>query len=45
MLLIFVLPVAVAQPAAAVGPRLLGWAFASVFCITACMLGVADPVA
>ncbi len=43
MLLIFVLPVAVAQPAAAVGPRLLGWAFASVFCITACMLAWPTP--
>jgi uncharacterized membrane protein YccC len=38
MLLIFVLPVAVAQPAAAVGPRLLGWAFAGAFCIPACVL-------
>lgn len=37
-LLLFVLPVAVAQPAGAVGPRLLGWAFAAVFCVTACML-------
>ena len=27
-LLVFVLPVAVAQPASAIGPRLLGWAFA-----------------
>ncbi len=36
-LLVFVLPVAVAQPASAVGPRLLGWAFAGVACITACM--------
>jgi uncharacterized membrane protein YccC len=36
-LLLFVLPVAVAQPAAAVGPRLLGWAFASTFCTAACM--------
>ena len=43
MLLIFVLPVAVAQPAAAVGPRLLGWASASVFCITACMLAWPTP--
>jgi hypothetical protein len=38
VLLLFVLPVAVAQPAAAVGPRLLGWAFAAVFCVTACMV-------
>jgi uncharacterized membrane protein YccC len=37
-LLMFVLPVAVAQPASAVGPRLLGWAFASVFCVTACVV-------
>jgi Fusaric acid resistance protein-like len=36
-LLLFVLPVAVAQPAGAVGPRLLGWAFASAFSIPACM--------
>jgi hypothetical protein len=37
-LLIFVLPVAVAQPVAEVGPRLLGWAVAGAFCITACMV-------
>ena len=37
-LLLFVLPVAVAQPAAAVGPRLLGWVVAGAFCIPACML-------
>jgi len=37
-LLVFVLPVAVAQPASAIGPRLLGWAFAGVVCITACMV-------
>jgi hypothetical protein len=37
-LLMFVLPVAVAQPPSAVGPRLLGWAFAAVFCVTACMV-------
>ena len=37
-LLLFVLPVAVAQPAAAIGPRLLGWAFAAAFCVTACMV-------
>ena len=37
-LLTFVLPVAVAQPASAVGPRLLGWTLAGVFCIAACML-------
>ena len=34
----FVLPVAVAQPAAAIGPRLVGWALAGAFCIPACML-------
>jgi hypothetical protein len=37
-LLVFVLPVAVAEPANAVGPRLIGWAFAGAFCIPACML-------
>jgi uncharacterized membrane protein YccC len=37
-LLMFVLPVAVVQPAAAVGPRLLGWACAGALCIPACML-------
>jgi hypothetical protein len=37
-LLMFVLPVAVAQPPSAVGPRLLGWAFAAVFCVTASMV-------
>jgi hypothetical protein len=37
-LLLFVLPVAVAQPANAVGPRLLGWLFAGAFCVPACML-------
>jgi hypothetical protein len=37
-LLLFVLPVAVAQPAGAVGPRLVGWAFACAFSIPACML-------
>jgi uncharacterized membrane protein YccC len=36
-LLLFVLPVAVVQPAAAVGPRLVGWSFAGVICIVACM--------
>jgi uncharacterized membrane protein YccC len=34
----FVLPVSVAQPAAAVGPRLVGWALAGAFCIPSCML-------
>ncbi len=37
-LLTFVLPVAVAQPASAIGPRLVGWTIAAVFCIAACML-------
>ncbi len=37
-LLVFVLPVAVAQPVAAVGPRLLGWTIAGAFCIPACLL-------
>ena len=37
-LLIFVLPVAVAQPASAVGPRLVGWALAGATCIPACLL-------
>ena len=37
-LLTFVLPVAVAQPASAVGPRLVGWALAGAFSIPACML-------
>jgi uncharacterized membrane protein YccC len=37
-LLTFVLPVAVAQPASAVGSRLIGWALAGVACIPACML-------
>jgi uncharacterized membrane protein YccC len=36
-LLLFVLPVAVAQPASAIGPRLLGWALAATFCIPACL--------
>ena len=37
-LLTFVLPVAVAQPASAVGPRLVGWTLAAALCITACLL-------
>jgi uncharacterized membrane protein YccC len=37
-LLTFVLPVAVAQPASAVGPRLVGWAFAVATCVPACLL-------
>jgi len=37
-LLTFVLPVAVAQPASAVGPRMVGWTLAAAFCITACLL-------
>jgi uncharacterized membrane protein YccC len=36
-LLTFVLPVAVAQPASAIGPRLIGWTIAALFCIAACM--------
>ena len=37
-LLTFVLPVAVAEPASQVGPRLVGWTLAAAFCITACLL-------
>jgi uncharacterized membrane protein YccC len=37
-LLTFVLPVAVVQPASAVGPRLIGWALAAAVSIPACML-------
>ncbi len=37
-LLTFVLPVAVAQPPGAVGPRLVGWALAGALCIPACMV-------
>ncbi len=37
-LLLFVLPVAVAQPAGEVGPRLIGWVVAAAFCVPACML-------
>jgi uncharacterized membrane protein YccC len=37
-LLTFVLPVAVAQPVSAIGPRLIGWTLAAAFCITGCML-------
>jgi uncharacterized membrane protein YccC len=37
-LLTFVLPVAVAQPATEVGPRLVGWVVAAAFCIPACMV-------
>jgi uncharacterized membrane protein YccC len=37
-LLMFVLPVAVMQPASAIGPRLLGWTLAGIFSITACLL-------
>jgi uncharacterized membrane protein YccC len=36
-LLTFVLPVAIAGSAAAVGPRLIGWAFAGACCIPSCM--------
>jgi hypothetical protein len=38
VLLTFVLSVAVAQPASAVGPRLIGWGLAGAACIPACML-------
>ncbi len=37
-LLTFVLPVAVAQPASAIGARMVGWTLAAAFCITACLL-------
>jgi uncharacterized membrane protein YccC len=37
-LLVFVLPVAVAQPDSAIGPRLVGWTLAAAFCIPACLL-------
>ena len=37
-LLVFVLPVAVAQPASSVGPRLLGWTLAAAVSIPSCML-------
>jgi uncharacterized membrane protein YccC len=37
-LLVFVLPVAVAQPTSSVGPRLAGWALAAAVCIPACMV-------
>jgi uncharacterized membrane protein YccC len=37
-LLTFVLPVAVAEPASAVGPRMVGWTLAAAFCITACLV-------
>jgi uncharacterized membrane protein YccC len=37
-LLVFVLPDAVAQPTSAIGPRLIGWAFAGALCIPAAML-------
>jgi uncharacterized membrane protein YccC len=38
VLLTFVLPAAVAQPASVVGPRLVGWILAGAVCIPACML-------
>jgi uncharacterized membrane protein YccC len=37
-LLTFVLPVAVAQPPSAIGPRLLGWTLAAAFCVPTCLL-------
>jgi uncharacterized membrane protein YccC len=42
-LLTFVLPVAVAQPVSAIGPRLLGWTLAAAFSIAACMLVWTPP--
>ena len=36
-LLTFVLSVAVAEPASAIGPRLIGWALAVALCIPACL--------
>ena len=36
-LLMFVLPVAVAQPASAIGHRILGWVLAGAFCVPACL--------
>jgi len=38
VLLMFVLPVAVAEPVEGIGPRLVGWVFAGAICIPACML-------
>ena len=37
-LLTFVLPVSVAAPASAVGPRMVGWTLAAAFSITACLV-------
>ncbi len=37
-LLTFVLPVSVAQPASAVGPRMVGWTMAAAACTGACLL-------
>ncbi|HEY1651722.1 MAG TPA: FUSC family protein [Acidimicrobiales bacterium] len=37
VLLTFVLPVAVAQPASAIGDRLLGWLLAGAVCLPACL--------
>jgi hypothetical protein len=37
-ILVFVLPVAVAQPTAAIGPRLIGWGLATALCVPACLL-------
>jgi uncharacterized membrane protein YccC len=37
-LLMFVLPVSVAQPASAVGPRMAGWTMAAAACTGACLL-------
>ncbi len=37
-LLTFVLPVSIARPVSATGPRLLGWSIAAVACTAACLL-------
>jgi uncharacterized membrane protein YccC len=37
-LLLFVLPLAVAQPASAIGPRVIGWTLAGAICLPACLL-------
>lgn len=42
-LLTFVLPVAVAQPVSAIGPRLLGWTIAAAACTLACILWWPPP--
>jgi uncharacterized membrane protein YccC len=42
-LLTFVLPVAVAEPASATGPRLIGWTLAAACCTAGCLLVWAPP--